>query len=99
MEVGNVDTATSVPFTPIVRLSAEEYFGDIAVLLNAPRAADARAVTAIELYVLRKSDFIDVISRFPDLQKRFKAMAESSLHNLKLKVIYIKLKTYWAVKL
>jgi F-box/leucine-rich repeat protein 7 len=89
VEVANLDTATSDPFTPIERLSAGDYFGDIAVLLNAPRAADARAVTAIELYVLKKSDFIDVISRFPDLQKRFKVMAENSLNNLKLKVIAI----------
>lgn len=71
---------------PIERLSSGDYFGDIAVLLNSPRATDARAVTAVELYVLKKSDFIDVISRFPDLQKRFKAMAESSLSNWRLKV-------------
>jgi F-box/leucine-rich repeat protein 7 len=71
----------------VERLSAGDYFGDIAVLLNSARSADARAVTALELYVLKKSDFIDVISRFPDLQKRFKAMAESSLSNLRIKVI------------
>ena len=85
VEVANMDTATSDPLSPIARLSAGDYFGDIAVLLNAPRAADARAVTAIELYVLNKCDFIDVISRFPDLQKHFKMMAESSLSNLRLK--------------
>ncbi|OAD05892.1 hypothetical protein MUCCIDRAFT_138692 [Mucor lusitanicus CBS 277.49] len=85
VEVANVDTATSDPLTPIARLSAGDYFGDIAVLLNAPRAADARAVTAIELYVLNKSDFIDVISRFPELQKHFKMMAENSLNDLRLK--------------
>ncbi|EPB81854.1 hypothetical protein HMPREF1544_11403 [Mucor circinelloides 1006PhL] len=85
VEVANMDTATSDPLSPIARLSAGDYFGDIAVLLNAPRAADARAVTAIELYVLNKCDFIDVISRFPDLQKHFKMMAESSLNDLRLK--------------
>ncbi|KAL7321280.1 hypothetical protein PS15m_001067 [Mucor circinelloides] len=85
VEVANMDTATSDPLSPIARLSAGDYFGDIAVLLNAPRAADARAVTAIELYVLNKCDFIDVISRFPDLQKHFKMMAESSLSDLRLK--------------
>ncbi|KAL9544978.1 hypothetical protein MBANPS3_007356 [Mucor bainieri] len=85
VEVANMDTATSDPLTPIARLSAGDYFGDIAVLLNAPRAADARAVTAIELYVLNKCDFIDVISRFPQLQKHFKLMAENSLNDLRLK--------------
>lgn len=85
VEVANVDIATSDPLTPIARLSAGDYFGDIAVLLNAPRAADARAVTATELYVLKKCDFIDVISRFPDLQKHFKMMAENSLTNLRIK--------------
>ncbi|GAN11538.1 conserved hypothetical protein [Mucor ambiguus] len=85
VEVANMDTATADPLTPIARLSAGDYFGDIAVLLNAPRAADARAVTAIELYVLNKCDFIDVISRFPELQKHFKMIAENSLNNLRLK--------------
>jgi F-box/leucine-rich repeat protein 7 len=85
VEVANVDTAANV-LTPIERLSAGDYFGDISVLLNAPRAADAKAVTATESYVLKKSDFLDVISRFPDLQKRFKEMAENSLNNLRLKV-------------
>lgn len=87
MEVANIDTASPCdPLTPIERLSAGDYVGDISVLLNAPRAADVRAVTATESYVLTKSDFIDVISRFPDLQKHFKEMAESSLNNLRLKV-------------
>lgn len=83
----NIDMASSSdPLTPIERLSAGDYFGDISVLLNAPPAADVRAVTATESYVLKKSDFIDVISRFPDLQKHFKEMAERSLSNLRLKV-------------
>ena len=86
MEVTNFDTTAIDQSTPIERLSAGDYFGDISVLLNSPRAADIRAVTAIELYVLKKSDFIDVISRFPDLHKRFKAMAENSLESLKSKV-------------
>lgn len=87
MEVGNLDTVTSDDFTPIARLAAGDFFGDVAVMLNAPRAADARAVTAMEVYVLKKSDFIDVISRFPDLQKRFRAMAENTLNTFKLKVV------------
>ncbi|GAA5796366.1 hypothetical protein EDC94DRAFT_622618 [Helicostylum pulchrum] len=84
-EVANIDTAASDPLIPIARLTAGDYFGDIAVLLNAPRATDVRAVTAVELFVLKKSDFIDVISRFPTLQKRFKAMAQNSLDYLRLK--------------
>ncbi|KAI8094683.1 hypothetical protein BDF21DRAFT_355471 [Thamnidium elegans] len=84
-EVANIDTAISDPLIPIARLTAGDYFGDIAVLLNAPRATDVRAVTAVELFVLKKSDFIDVISRFPALQKRFKAMAQNSLDHLRLK--------------
>lgn len=87
-EVANIDTAASDPLIPIARLTAGDYFGDIAVLLNAPRATDVRAVTAVELFVLKKSDFIDVISRFPTLQKRFKAMAQNSLDYLRLKVCF-----------
>lgn len=89
MEVTNIDTAAPDPITPIKRLSAGDYFGDIAVILNTPRAADARAVTAMEMYVLKKSDFMSVLVTFPELKKHFEAMAESSLNDLRLKVINI----------
>jgi F-box/leucine-rich repeat protein 7 len=87
VEVANVEEEETMDeSTPVVRYGAGDYFGDISVLLNKPRAADARAVTALELYVLKKPDFAEVINRFPDLQNYFKAMAESSLTNLKKKV-------------
>lgn len=82
----NVVDTDSDPSTPIARLTAGDYFGDIAVLLNSPRAADVRAVTAVELFVLKKSDFLNVISRFPTLQQKFKVMAQNSLDDWKLKV-------------
>ncbi|KAG1143728.1 hypothetical protein G6F37_007677 [Rhizopus arrhizus] len=68
---------------PITRLGPGDYFGDISVLLNTPRATDARAVTALELYILKKSDFIQVLDHFPSLLDHFKSMAESSLNQLK----------------
>ncbi|KAI7907106.1 uncharacterized protein BX663DRAFT_426629 [Cokeromyces recurvatus] len=86
VEITNMDTVLSDSLTPIEHLSTGDYFGDIAVLLETPRTANVRAVTPIELYVLKKSDFMDVLNRFPDLQAHFKAMAESSLNNLRLKV-------------
>ncbi|OBZ88729.1 F-box/LRR-repeat protein 2 [Choanephora cucurbitarum] len=76
------DTRSDIP---VERLSSGDYFGDISVLLNKARAADARAVTAIELYILRKSDFIKAVSSFPNLQQHFKEMAEKSLSQLKTK--------------
>ncbi|KAI8979835.1 hypothetical protein BDF20DRAFT_941034 [Mycotypha africana] len=85
VEIANIDSAINDPFTPVARLSAGDYFGDISVLLNAPRPADVKAVTPIELYVLNKTDFIDVISRFPNLQNHLKTMAETSLNNLRQK--------------
>lgn len=87
MEIINMDSAIPDPNIPIRRLSAGEYFGDIAVVLNTPRAADARAVTSMEMYVLKKSDFMSVLDSFPDLKKHFEAMAESSLNDLKFKVL------------
>lgn len=68
---------------PITRFGPGDYFGDISVLLNTPRATDARAVTALELYILKKSDFIQVLDHFPSLLDHFKSMAESSLNQLK----------------
>ncbi|KAI9486601.1 MAG: hypothetical protein EXX96DRAFT_549692 [Benjaminiella poitrasii] len=89
VEVTNMNATMGDPLTPIERLSAGDYFGDIAVLLDTPRAANVRAVTAIELYTLKKSDFMVVINRFPDLQAHFTALAESSLNNLRLKASLI----------
>ncbi|KAI9245637.1 hypothetical protein BY458DRAFT_528611 [Sporodiniella umbellata] len=68
---------------PITRLGPGDYFGDISVLLNTPRATDAKAVTMLELYILKKTDFMEVIHCFPDLMEHFKSMAESSLSHLK----------------
>ncbi|KAI8877171.1 RNI-like protein [Backusella circina FSU 941] len=91
VEVANVEHEEAIDESiPVVRYGAGDYFGDISVLLNKPRAADARAVTALELYVLKKGDFVEVINRFPDLQNYFKAMAESSLTNLKKKASLVK---------
>lgn len=70
----------------IARLGPGDYFGDISVLLNTPRATDAKAVTALELYILKKTDFVQVIHCFPNLLEHFKSMAENSLSHLKLMV-------------
>lgn len=80
VELTNTDDSGIL--VPITRLSPGDYFGAISVLLNTPRATNARAVTALELYILKKSDFMDVVHHFPDLLGRFKAMAEISLSHL-----------------
>ncbi|KAI8974319.1 cyclic nucleotide-binding-like protein [Pilobolus umbonatus] len=84
VEVTNMDTSN--PSQPVARFGDGDYFGDIAVLLNTPCTADIRAITALDVYVLKKSNFIQVLYHFPDKQEQFKEMAENKLSRLKASI-------------
>ncbi|KAF7721270.1 hypothetical protein EC973_004979 [Apophysomyces ossiformis] len=84
---GTVEVTTLDPNTVIARLGAGDFFGEIGILLNVPRTANIRSVTNLEVYVLNRADFLTVCSRYPDLQRQFRDMAETALHNLQEKIL------------
>jgi len=51
-------------------IQAGEIFGEIALLDGRPRTADAQAVTACELMVIDRRDFMPMIAREPELALR-----------------------------
>ncbi len=80
----------------LARLGVDEFFGEMALLTGRPRSSAARTSTHTNLWVLYRSDFDDLINRFPaislalskvlsqrlaDMDRRF---SESHLRGLKL---------------
>ena len=47
-------------------LSAPSLFGEYSILTDEPRHATIRAITEVDLWVLRKSDFINLFSSLPE---------------------------------
>jgi CRP-like cAMP-binding protein len=98
IDSGRVEVVSDVPTTRTVlaRLGADEFFGEMALLTGKPRSTTARAVTHTNLWVLYRSDFDDLVNRYPaislalsrvlskrlaDMDRRF---TEGHLRGLKL---------------
>ena len=54
---------------PVAKLSRGQYFGEMALLKNAPRNATIRAVTRTEVAVLGKQNFLTMLSLIPSAQE------------------------------
>jgi CRP-like cAMP-binding protein/glyoxylase-like metal-dependent hydrolase (beta-lactamase superfamily II) len=46
---------------PVNRYRAGDYFGEMAILLDRPRSADANAITDVDLIVIDRNDFLSVL--------------------------------------
>lgn len=57
------------PDVPIARLGANEVFGEMSLLRDAPRSAGARARTNVRVYRLDRADFDEILAASPDLQR------------------------------
>jgi CRP-like cAMP-binding protein/outer membrane biosynthesis protein TonB len=80
----------------LARLGADEFFGEMALLSGRPRSSAARTVNHTNLWVLYRSDFDDLVNRYPTislamskvLSQRLEEMdrrfTESHLRGLKL---------------
>ena len=56
-------------------LTAGDFFGEMALLLNQPRVAAARAVDYCDLYMLEKETFERILARFPDFAAHLEEVA------------------------
>lgn len=59
----------------VATLTAGDFFGEMALLLNQPRAASARAVDYCDLYLLEKTTFSHILARFPDFSSHIEKVA------------------------
>jgi len=72
---------------PVTKLSAGEYFGEIALVTNQPRTATVRTLSQVELAVLGKENFLNMMRLLPTtedeilhtIQKR--VMADTGRHH------------------
>ena len=55
---------------PVARLGPGQYFGELAVLDNAPRGATVIAVTPLELFVLGQREVAAVLDEWPGVSRR-----------------------------
>jgi CRP-like cAMP-binding protein len=53
----------------VAKLSKGEYFGEMALISNAPRNATVRSVTAVQLAILGKQNFLTMLSLMPQTQE------------------------------
>jgi CRP-like cAMP-binding protein len=69
IESGQVEigSGTRQGWTALARLSADEFFGEMALLTGKPRSTTARAATHTNLWVLYRSDFDDLVNRNPSI--------------------------------
>ena len=61
--VADARTARAV----LARLGADEFFGEMALLTGRPHSIAARAATHTNLWVLYRSDFDDLVNRYPSI--------------------------------
>lgn len=58
----------------LARLGPEEYFGEMALLRNAPRSATVRALTDVETLTIHQTDFAELFAHVPALRKSVESM-------------------------
>ena len=73
---GSVEIVSGDGKSVTAKLSAGDYFGEIALLLDRPRMACVRAVEYCDLYTLEKEKFDRILARFPDFAEEIAAMAK-----------------------
>ena len=82
-EVAVVDEETN---SPVRTLAAGEYFGEIALVTNQPRTATIRTVSPVEVAVLGKENFLNMMRLLPTTEEEIlqtiqtRVMADSSRH-------------------
>jgi CRP-like cAMP-binding protein len=69
IESGQVERTVSSPRGPAVLETMEsgDFFGEIALLTGKPHIATARVLTECSLWTLKKSDFDDLLFKYPNL--------------------------------
>lgn len=82
---GTVDVVSEDEKQVYATLGSGAFFGEIALLLSAPRNATIKAKEFCECYSLNKTTFETILTRFPDFEKNIRDMAESRSRETKEK--------------
>jgi len=79
IEAGEVSISIEKSGKPeeIARLGRGDFFGEMAIFENDMRAATARAIAPVQLWVVQKDDFLQLVKRQPDLAARLSSVLQS----------------------
>lgn len=72
---GSVEVGSADGTTVFATLTTGDFFGEMAIVLDQPRAASVRALEYCDLFLLEKDAFVRVMARFPEFAEHIKAMA------------------------
>ncbi len=67
IDSGQVELVSGAGRAVLARPGADEFFGEMALLTGKPRSTAARAAVHTNLWVLYRSDFEDLVNRYPSL--------------------------------
>jgi CRP-like cAMP-binding protein len=79
VDSGNIEivSGSGLTQTVLARLGPDEFFGEMALLTGKPRSSSARATAHTNLWVLYRSDFDDLVNRYPSVSLALsKALSE-----------------------
>lgn len=74
------------PGLEIGRIGSGEYFGEMAILEEAPRSASIQTVTPARFLVLQKRDFIEIVQEYPQIALHICKVLSSRLRKLQQKI-------------
>lgn len=72
---GEVEVLNEETNQPLATLGAGDLFGEMALILSQPRSASVRTRSACELLQLERSDFKQVMLKFPALARELRSLA------------------------
>jgi NADH dehydrogenase len=76
---GEVEVVAAATGAPLARLGPREVFGEKALLEDTPRTATVRALGAVDLLVMSRTDFRSMVTNFPPLSDYFHVLLEQRL--------------------
>jgi CRP-like cAMP-binding protein len=86
IRTGEVEVIDENTGSVIRSLGPGEYFGEIALIANSPRSATIRAVTKVELAVLGKRNFLNMMRLLPTTEEAIlQTVQERATHDVAAK--------------
>lgn len=69
--------------TVIGRVGPGEFFGEMALIQNAPRVATVRALTDLEVLVMQRGAFLSLFTHLPGLRRAFQLVVQQRVDELR----------------
>ena len=76
---GSVDIVSEDLKTIYATLSEGDFVGEMSLILEQPRNASVISCDYVDLFVLSKNDFDDVLKQYPEFEKHVKEIAHRRL--------------------